>query len=94
VPDRFLLIVSRSNEELANYLQQHFKGDGTVQVVLDRRQGERRQGLREEPPRPDDVAADRRRNDRRGRPDVDKELKLTAFAIVTLPTDPPPTIVE
>jgi hypothetical protein len=63
-------------------------------VVLDRRQGERRQGQREEPPQRDDAAADRRRNDRRGRPDVDKELKLTSFAIVTLPSDPPPTIIE
>lgn len=59
-------------------------------MVLDRRQSERRQEPREEPPRRDDAAADRRRNDRRGRHDVDKELKLTSFAIVTLPSDPPP----
>jgi hypothetical protein len=65
--------------------------------VLDRRQGERRQADRPSPPepapRPDDGAADRRRNDRRGRPDVDRELKLTSFAIVTLPTEPPPAII-
>src|SRR5438876_5305625 len=53
-PDRFLLIVSRSNEELANYLQQHFTGDDTVRVVVERRQGDRRQGPREPSPPPAD----------------------------------------
>jgi hypothetical protein len=84
-PDRFLFIVSRGSEELANYLQQHFKGDGTVRVVIDRRQGDRRQRQR---PRPsEETNSDRRRNDRRARPDVDKELRLTSFAIVTLPPE-------
>ena len=78
---------------MANYLQQHFNGgDGTVQVVIDRRRGERRQRPREQPPRLPDTTADRRRNDRRARPDVDKELRLTSFAIVTLPPDSPRTV--
>jgi hypothetical protein len=84
-PDRFLLIVSRRNEELANYLQQHFKGDGTVRVVVDRRQGDRRQSQRERPS--EETTSDRRRIHRRARPDVDKELRLTSFAIVTLPPE-------
>src|SRR5262249_30254547 len=42
-PDRFLLIVSRGNTKLATYLQGHFAGDTTVQVLVDRRHGERRQ---------------------------------------------------
>jgi hypothetical protein len=91
-PDRFLLIVSRRNEELANYLQQHFKGDGTVQVVVDRRHGDQRQGPREQSPRPADPSTERRRSERRTRPDVDKELRLTSFAIVTLPPDSPQTV--
>lgn len=81
-PDRFLFIVSRGNTKLASYLQNHFTGDTTVRVVVDRRHGERRQ-------RSADVAADRRRADRRTRPHVDKELRLTSFAIVTLPESEP-----
>ncbi|MGH7302446.1 MAG: hypothetical protein ACRELZ_04090 [Candidatus Rokuibacteriota bacterium] len=76
-PDRFLFIVSRGNAKLAGYLQKHFAGDATVQVVVDRRHGQRRQQTA-------DVGTDRRRADRRSRPHVDKELRLTSFAIVTL----------
>jgi hypothetical protein len=81
-PDRFLFIVSRGNAKLASELQHHFTGDTTVQVVVDRRYGERRQ-------RSADITADRRRADRRTRPHVDKELRLTSFAIVTLPEPEP-----
>jgi len=81
-PDRFLFIVSRGNAKLASELQHHFTGDTTVQVVVDRRYGERRQQSA-------DVTADRRRADRRTRPHVDKELRLTSFAIVTLPEPEP-----
>ena len=81
-PDRFLFIVSRSNAKLANYLQQHFSGAATVRVVIDRRFGERRQQTT-------DIAPQRRRADRRSRPYVDKELRLTSFAIVTL-SEPEP----
>ena len=76
--DRFLFIVSRGNAKLASYLQNHFTGDTTVRVVVDRRHGERRQ-------RTADIPTDRRRADRRSRPHVDKELRLTSYAIVTLP---------
>jgi hypothetical protein len=97
VDSRFLLIVSRGNEALASYLEQHFKGDNTVQVVVDRRQGERRLSRRPTPEAPtteDAAAAERRRNDRRGHPEVDNEVRLTSFAIVTLPPEPesPPAI--
>jgi len=81
-PDRFLFIVSRNNAKLASYLQNHFSGDATVQVVVDRRHGERRQ-------QSTDIATERRRADRRSRPHVDKELRLTSFAIVTLPAPDP-----
>jgi hypothetical protein len=81
-PDRFLFVVSRTNAKLASYLQNHFSGDGTVQVVVDRRHGERRQ-------QSTDIATERRRADRRSRPHVDKELRLTSFAIVTLPGPDP-----
>jgi hypothetical protein len=92
--DRFLLIVSRGNESLASYLEQHFKGDSTVQVMLDRRQGERRLPRRPPPEGQDEAIEERRRNDRRSRPEIDNELRLTSFAIVTLPPEPqsPPAI--
>ena len=81
-PDRFLFIVSRTNAKLARDLQTQFTGDATVQVVVDRRHGERRR-------QSTGVAAERRRADRRVRPHVDKELRLTSFAIVTLPASDP-----
>ena len=84
--NRFLLIVSRGNEALATYLEQHFKGDGTVQVMIDRRQSERRQRPRRPLATPDS-SPERRRNDRRSHPEVDNELRLTSFAIVTLPPE-------
>lgn len=94
--NRFLLIVSRGNEALASYLEQHFKGDSTVQVMVDRRHGERRQTrpLSPTPEAPKTGEAERRRNDRRGHPEVDNELRLTSFAIVPLPPEPesPPAI--
>jgi hypothetical protein len=94
VDNRFLLIVSRGNEALASYLEQHFQGDSTVQVMVDRRQGERRETRRPPQPSPADSSPERRRNDRRGHPEVDNELRLTSFAIVTLPPEPesPPAI--
>ena len=76
-PDRFLFIVSRGNAKLASYLQQHFTGGTTVRVVIDRRHGERRQQTA-------DIDTDRRRAVRRSRPHVDKEVRLTSYAIVTL----------
>ena len=94
--NRFLLIVSRGNEALASYLEQHFKGDSTVQVMVDRRHGERRQSRSPSltPEAPTTGEAERRRNDRRGHPEVDNELRLTSFAIVPLPPEPesPPAI--
>ena len=69
-------------EKLASYLQHHFSGDTTVKVVIDRRFGERRQ-------HPADIVPERRRADRRSRPHIDKDLRLTSFAIVTL-SEPEP----
>jgi hypothetical protein len=94
VDNRFLLIVSRANEALATYLEQHFKGDNTVQIMIDRRQDERRQRPRRPQASPSDPSPERRRNDRRSHPEVDNELRLTSFAIVTLPPESksPPAI--
>ena len=53
--------------------------------MVDRRQGERRESRHLPSTSPADSIAERRRNDRRGHPEIDNELRLTSFAIVTLP---------
>jgi hypothetical protein len=74
---RHLFIVSRDNPHLATYLRLHFLPETEVAVLIDRRQGERRRvGAAATP--------DRRRNDRRSRPEADREVHLTSYALVTL----------
>lgn len=73
---RHMFIVSRDNVDLASYLRERFKTE--IKVLMDRRRGERQQS--EAGP-----AAERRQTDRRSRPQVDRELRLTSYAFVTLP---------
>ncbi len=56
---RYLLIVAHDAPELCDYLRQNFAGDSKVQVLLDRRRGERRK--RTEPHEPERRWAERRR---------------------------------
>jgi hypothetical protein len=73
---RRVFIVSRDSLTLANYLRAWFGTD--VDVVIDRRHAERRH--------PGTYAgSERRRGDRRSRPRIDEEVRLTAFALVDLP---------
>jgi hypothetical protein len=74
---RHLFIVSRDNPHLASYLRLHFLPETEVAVLIDRRQGERRRVVAAATP-------DRRRADRRSRPDADREVHLTSYALVTL----------
>lgn len=76
--ERTLFIVSRRHRDLYTYLRERFATDTAVQVILDRRvQCRRRQ------PGPQDV--ERRRDDRRRRPEVEAELQARSHAILTLP---------
>ena len=75
---RTLFIVSRHCRDLYAYLTERFATDSAVEVILDRRVLERRRG-----PAPQD--ADRRRTDRRRRPEVEVELQTRSHAILTLP---------
>jgi hypothetical protein len=75
---RSMYIVARDHPELFAYLRDRFSGDGTVEVILDRRFAQRRQGGAHRTP-------ERRREDRRRRPEVDQELKIRAHAIITVP---------
>lgn len=72
---RQLFIVARNRTKLYEYLRRAFAGNETVQVVLDRRTGERRQ--RSAPSGPD-----RRRTDRRAHLDTENLLRALGWAIV------------
>jgi septal ring factor EnvC (AmiA/AmiB activator) len=69
-------IVARRHPELYDYLSARFADDPNVTVVLDRRLATRRR-------RALPAAAERRRVDRRLRPDVDQQLRATSLAVVT-----------
>ena len=71
-----LFIVARRHPELYDYLSARFTDDAKVAVVLDRRLAPRRR-------RALPAAAERRRVDRRARPEVDEQLRATSLAIVT-----------
>jgi hypothetical protein len=70
-----VFIVARRHPELYDYLKSRFADDTTVMVVLDRRLAPRRR-------RALPAAAERRRADRRSRPEVDQRLTSTSLAIV------------
>ena len=74
---RDLWIIPRDDHELYEYFTDHFAGRPDVDVILDRRQGERRQRA-ESPP------MERRRAERR-RHSVQADLAALGVAIVTVP---------
>jgi galactokinase len=78
-----LFVIARRHAELYEYLSAQFADDTDVQIVLDRRLAERRR-------RALPAAAERRRVDRRSRPDVDEKLLTTSLAIVTAAEAAPP----
>ena len=77
---RTVYIVARDHPELFAYLRDRFSCDGNVEVILDRRFAQRRQHSSAYTP-------ERRRADRRRRPEVDEELQIRAHVIITL-SDP------
>ena len=79
---RHLFLISRHEGRLYEYLLERFRDDGNVEVILDRRRGERRS-------RPHEQHPDRRRSDRRTRREVDLELQIRSHVILTLPEDDP-----
>jgi hypothetical protein len=72
---RTLFIVSRHCRDLYVYLTERFAADTAVEVILDRRVQERGEAN----------DAERRRADRRYRPEVEAELQTRSHAILTLP---------
>ena len=76
---QYLFVVAQDKPDLCDYLRGWFSGIPTVQVTLDRRQGERRQ-------RAEISEAGRRRADRRTQREIDAEIRQTGFAIVGAPS--------
>ena len=75
---RHLFIVSRETPYLANYMREEFRDETGVEVFVDRRlNGERRAT-----PRPVDV--DRRSGERRRRKEIDRQLRESFHALVTI----------
>lgn len=72
-----LLVVARDRQKLYEYARRAFAGNPSVEVVLDRRRGERRKADRP-------GASDRRRGDRRLMLEVEDHLRTTGWAIVRL----------
>ena len=79
----YLFIVSRQHPDLFDYLRERFAEDTNVRVIRDHRLGERR---RQAAP----SAAERRRAERRSRPEIDEQLLVRSHAIVTVPAEATP----
>lgn len=71
---RCLFIVARGQPDLWHHLKQDF-AEEEVQVILDRRRGDRRQRVEAQEP-------ERRRADRRRQPSIDNNLSYRSFVIV------------
>ena len=78
---RNLFVVSRRHPDLYEYLRERFATDPAVEVILDRRLGQRRRSQEVRP-------VDRRRAERRKRPEVETELQTRSHAIITMPDTP------
>ena len=76
-PTKHLLVVARHRRRLYAELKRAFAGHETLQVILDRRVGERRQ--RKAAPE-----LDRRRRDRRTRSAMDDQLGTIGWSLVLL----------
>ena len=74
---RELFIVARDRPDLYRYLTQTFADADNVEVIWDRRSGERRASIAEATP-------ERRRRDRRTRPNIDDDLRTVGYAFLVL----------
>ncbi len=74
---KHLLIVARHRRELYDQVKRAFAGHESVEVILDRRAGERRQ-------RKGTPVLDKRRRDRRSRSVIDEQLRTIGWSLVLL----------
>jgi hypothetical protein len=76
-PAKQIFVVARDREKLFEYAKRAFSGNSSVEVVLDRRRGERRNSEKASAP-------DRRRGDRRLMNEIDNHLRALGWAVVRL----------
>jgi hypothetical protein len=74
---RELFIVARERSDLYRYLSQTFADAENVEVIFDRRSAERRDLTTATSP-------ERRRRERRCRPNVDEEVRTVGYAFLVL----------
>jgi len=74
---RELFIVARDRADLYRYLSQTFADAENVEVIFDRRNSDRRE--QSAPTNPE-----RRRRERRIRPNVDEELRTVGYAFLVV----------
>jgi len=72
-----ILVVARHRQKLYEYAKRAFSGNSSVEVVLDRRNVERRSANRSSTP-------DRRRGERRLMTEIDNHIRALGWAIVRL----------
>jgi len=72
---RLLFIVARDKATLFEYLTQEVSSQERAEIILDRRRGERREGVRTHEP-------ERRRAERRCQPGVDGALRSHGFVVI------------
>ena len=83
---RLLFIVGSRRLDFYESLRRTFRGDDTVQVVLDRRHGERRKNRH--PGSRQDVR-EQRVSERREQREIERQLRARGYAIVGIPTPRP-----
>ena len=83
---RLLFIVGSRRPEFYESLRRTFRGDDTVQVVLDRRRGDRR-ASRRAGGRP--AARDQRVAERREHLEIEWQIRARGYAVVGIPTTYP-----
>jgi hypothetical protein len=79
---RLLFIVGSRRIDFYESLRRTFRGDDTVQVVLDRRRSERRKNRRAGGRT---VAREQRVSERRERQEIDRQLRARGYAVVGIP---------
>jgi hypothetical protein len=75
VTGRYLVIVNRDHHDLYSYLKTAFSGERGVQVIQERRSGQRRG-------KSGKAQTERRRGDRRKRPDGEAQVRKYGVAVV------------
>jgi len=79
---RLLFIVGSKRPDFYESLRRTFRGDDTVQIVLDRRRGERRRARR---PVRRGADPEQRGADRRAQLEIQRQLRSRGYAVVGVP---------